>query len=119
MKRVLPLLLLLSACATNQHSPLLRGSPVNLNKQMLLGCLGLPDRAEQDGDLQIFTYASTVTDPLCPLKSLAGIEASVHHCQAVFVLDGNKVRSIDYRQLDAFGQNAGNQCALILENCGN
>lgn len=112
------LLLLLSACA-NHRSELMRGSPVNLNKQMLLSCLGLPDKAEQDGDLQIFTYNSTVTDAICPLKSLAGIEPPIHHCQAVFVLDGNKVRSIDYRQQDQFGQSVGSQCSLILEKCGN
>lgn len=117
MKRVLPLLLLLICACSNHRSELMRGSPVNLNKQMLLSCLGLPDKAEQDGDLQIFTYNSTVIDPICPLKSLAGMAPPVHHCQAVFVLDGNKVRSIQYQQQDELDQSGGSQCSLILENC--
>lgn len=111
------LILIVSGCA-NQHSGLARSAVPNLSRQTLINCLGMPDVQEQNDYQEIFTYSSTMTEAICPLKSLAGMEPPVHHCQAVFVLEGEKIRTISYRQLDAAMNQKANYCEYILENCG-
>jgi hypothetical protein len=118
MKVILPvLLLILSGCASHR-SELSRSTIPNLNRQTLISCLGMPDSQEENGDQDIYTYSSTMTEALCPLKSLVGMNPPVHHCQAVFVLEGDKVRSINYRQQDADMKQSASYCEYILENCG-
>lgn len=119
MKIILSVLLLLiaSSCAS-QRSGLARSAVPNLTRQTLINCLGIPDVQEQNDYQEIFTYSSTMTEALCPLKSLVGIKPPVHHCQAVFVLEGEKVRSINYQQLDADMRQSASYCEYILENCG-
>lgn len=118
MKIILPLLLLILSGCASQRSELARSATPNLNRQALIKCLGMPSLQEQNDDQEILTYNSTVTDALCPLKALAGMEPPVHHCQAVFVLEGDRVRTINYRQQDDVISQSGSVCAFILEKCG-
>ncbi len=119
MKFILPVLLLVivSGCAS-QRSDLARSTVPNLNRQTLIQCLGMPDSQQENGDQEIFTYSSTMTEAICPLKSLVGMKPPVHHCQAAFVLEGDKVRTINYRQQDDVKSQSASHCEYILENCG-
>lgn len=119
MNIILTLLPLLLLCACTTHrSELARSATPNLNRQALIKCLGMPSLREENGDQESLIYSSTVTDAICPLKAIAGVEPPVHHCQAEFVLEGDKVRSINYRQQDDDLSQSNSQCAFILENCG-
>lgn len=118
MKIILPLLLLILTACAGQRSELARSATPNLNRQTLLHCLGMPSQQERVGNQEILTYNSTITDAICPLKAMAGMEPPLHHCQAVFTLEGDRVRTINYHQQDAIATAGPNLCAFILEDCG-
>lgn len=109
--------MLLFGCAS-EKVPLQRSGLTNLTKQTLLACLGQPNQHERQGHQEYLSYSRMISDPMCPMKSIFNVQPWVHHCQLEFTLIGDKVSNVSFQQTDEPGAPSGNQCSLLLVDCG-
>jgi len=114
MKFVLLLFLLsLSACVTLAAQDQLIG----LSRQELVSCMQQVLTEEVQDNREILSFSGSKTDPMCPLKKLAGSEATKHHCQVKFVLENGKVTSVDYQTSNEGDKEGDALCAFLVEKC--
>ncbi len=118
MRAILPLLFVLSGCAAHRVEITQRaqGELLGLTRQALLDCMGKPQSQEQQGSQETLVYTGTDPDHGCPLMPLAAGKPP-RHCEALFVLEGGKVKAVSYRAQNGSAIEDLGQCAFLVKKC--
>lgn len=120
MKILLSLILfVLAGCAT-QKSELAQNSPSRLvgqTRQAVLACMGKPDRQEHQDDADRLVFTGTASEPVCPMKKLAGVAPPPVQCEAVFTLQADKVKTVKLQATSGNSKKPAEDCAFLLAKC--
>ena len=109
MKKLLLIVLLLSACAFQRTDMAYRAKSelIGMSKEDLLICAGAPVKQEKIDNLEFLTYSGSGGD-------LGGI---LYSCEATFILKDGIIKTINYQGDTGGPLTKDEQCAFIINNC--
>ena len=111
MKKLLLIVLLLSACAFQRTDMAYRAKSelVGMSKEDLVMCAGVPVKQEKIDDVEFLTYSGGGQNDVGRILD--------YNCEATFALKDGIVKKITYHGRTGGLLTKDEQCAFIIENC--
>jgi hypothetical protein len=124
---VLVLAALLGGCASplEQVAERARTEMVGMSDAQLKACAGEPTATNREGAADIWSYfretsrsATAISDVgYTPTRRGETSYDYYRYCEAVFLLQGGRVRSVEFRGRTATGREIMEPCGAIVERC--
>lgn len=118
---------LLGACASplEQMAERARTEMVGMSEAQLKACAGDPTAINRENGLDLWSYfretsrsATTISDVgYTPTNRGETSYDYFRYCEATFVLQGGRVREVDFRGRTAAGREVMEPCGAIVQRC--
>lgn len=111
MKKLLLIVLLLSACAFQRTDMAYRAKSelIGMSREDLVMCAGVPIKQEKIDDVEFLTYSGGGENDVARILD--------YYCEATFTLKDGIVKKITYHGRTGGLLTKDEQCAFIIENC--